>query len=44
MPAIINQNPDQIARDRIDNMLSDAGWAVQSGRNVDLSAASANHY
>jgi type I restriction enzyme, R subunit len=26
----INQNPEQIARDHIDNLLLDAGWIVQS--------------
>ena len=34
----INQNPEQIARDRIDKMLTDAGWMVQSKNKVDLSA------
>lgn len=34
----INQNPEQIARDKIDKMLIDAGWVVQSKRKVDLSA------
>jgi type I restriction enzyme, R subunit len=33
----INQNPEQIARDRIDKMLIDAGWHVQSKNEVDLS-------
>ena len=32
----LNQNPEQIARDHIDQMLSDAGWIVQSRENVDL--------
>jgi type I restriction enzyme R subunit len=35
----INQNPEQIARDRIDKMLTDAEWTVQSKNNVDLSAS-----
>jgi type I restriction enzyme R subunit len=34
----INQNPEQKARDNIDNMLVDAGWVVQSKKKVDLSA------
>jgi len=35
----INQNPEQIARDRIDKMLTDSGWIVQSKNKVDLSAS-----
>ncbi len=35
----INQNPEQIARDRIDQMLVDAEWLVQSKNKVDLSAS-----
>lgn len=38
MPKSINQNPEQIARDKIDEMLRDAGWLVQSKKKVDLSA------
>lgn len=34
-----NQNPEQIARDKIDEMLRQAGWKVQSKKNVDLSAS-----
>ncbi len=33
-----NQNPEQIARDKIDQMLVDAGWVVQSKKDVDLGA------
>lgn len=33
-----NQNPEQIARDKIDQMLVDAGWLVQFKKKVDLSA------
>lgn len=33
-----NQNPEQIARDTIDDMLQQAGWLVQSKNEVDLSA------
>ncbi|WP_369993211.1 DEAD/DEAH box helicase family protein [Winogradskyella sp.] len=35
----INQNPEQIARDKIDAMLRQAGWVVQSKSDVDLSAS-----
>ena len=30
--------PEQIARDKIDQMLIDAGWSVQSKKNIDLNA------
>ena len=33
-----NQNPEQIARDKIDKMLLLAGWIVQSKEKVNLSA------
>lgn len=33
-----NQNPEQIARDKIDKMLIDAEWVVQSKNKVNLSA------
>jgi type I restriction enzyme, R subunit len=33
-----NQNPEQIARDKIDKMLIDAGWIVQSKNEVDFGA------
>ncbi len=33
-----NQNPEQIARDKIDHMLRESGWIVQSKNKVDLSA------
>ena len=33
-----NQTPEQLARDKIDIMLADAGWLVQSKKKVDLSA------
>ena len=39
MTNYINQNPEQIARDRIDKMLIDAEWTVQSKRMVDLSTS-----
>ena len=31
----INQNPEQIARDNIDCMLKDAGWAVQDPKKIN---------
>ena len=34
----VNQNPEQIARDRIDKMLVHSGWDVQSKSKVDLNA------
>ncbi|GGE14010.1 type I restriction endonuclease subunit R [Psychroflexus salis] len=34
----INQNPEQIARDRIDKMLVHSGWLVQSKNEIDLFA------
>jgi len=33
-----NQNPEQIARDKIDQMLIEAGWLVQSKDKLNLSA------
>jgi type I restriction enzyme R subunit len=38
MPDNRNQNPEQIARDKIDKMLTLAGWIVQSKESVNLSA------
>ena len=35
----INQHPEQIARNRIDKMLRDAEWVVQSRNRIDLSAS-----
>ena len=34
----MNQNPEQIARDKIDQMLIATGWLVQSKEKVNLSA------
>lgn len=34
-----NQNPEQIARDKIDALLEEAGWKVQSVKKMDLNAA-----
>jgi type I restriction enzyme R subunit len=31
-----NQNPEQIARDHIDELLKQAGWKVQSLKKIDL--------
>jgi len=39
MTNTINQNPEQIARDRIDQMLIAANWVVQSKKKVDLSVS-----
>lgn len=33
-----NQNPEQIARDKIDNLLELAGWKIQSKNKIDFSA------
>ncbi len=38
MPTAINQNPEQLARDKIDGMLINAGWVVQSKKQVNLAA------
>jgi len=35
----INQNPEQIARDKIDQMLDSAGWVVQHKKKVNLAAS-----
>ena len=34
-----NRTPEQAARDNIDTMLSQAGWAVQDNKKIDFSAA-----
>ncbi|MGB1017769.1 MAG: DEAD/DEAH box helicase family protein [Chitinophagales bacterium] len=39
MPKDYNQNPEQIARDTIDKMLTEAGWVVQSKNDVDIHAS-----
>ncbi|MBI9054766.1 MAG: DEAD/DEAH box helicase family protein [Bacteroidales bacterium] len=36
---MVNQNPEQIARDKIDKMLIDAEWVVQSKNKVDIYAS-----
>ncbi|MCD6397734.1 MAG: DEAD/DEAH box helicase family protein [Spirochaetaceae bacterium] len=33
-----NQNPEQIARDKIDSMLTASGWDLQSNKKINLSA------
>lgn len=38
MTTTTNQNPEQIARDRIDEILREAGWVVQSKNKVNLAA------
>lgn len=36
---MVNQNPEQIARDQIDSQLKMAGWAVQDKKKIDFSAS-----
>ena len=36
MPQMPNQNPEQVARDRIDAQLRAAGWAVQDNDAIDF--------
>lgn len=36
---LVNQNPEQHARDRIDRLLIDAGWLVQSKRDISVVAS-----
>lgn len=36
--SMINQNPEQIARDHIDKQLIDCGWLIQSIKRVNLNA------
>ena len=31
----INQNPEQFARDNIDKLLRNAGWAIQSAKKIN---------
>ncbi len=38
MPTSINQNPEQLARDKIDTMLCNAGWVVQAKTKINLAA------
>lgn len=34
---MVNQDPEQIARDEIDSQLKNAGWAVQNKKEIDFS-------
>lgn len=34
----MNQHPEQIARDKIDQLLLDSGWIIQSKSNINLDA------
>ena len=34
----LNQNPEQLARDTIDQLLAQAGWVVQSAKKIDFNA------
>jgi len=34
-----NQNPEQLARDKIDKLLLASGWLIQNKSSVNLSAA-----
>jgi type I restriction enzyme, R subunit len=38
MPENINQNPEQLARDRIDQKLRFAGWVIQNNNQIDFIA------
>lgn len=37
---MVNQNPEQKARDQIDALLAKAGWVVQDKKKIDFSASS----
>lgn len=37
--ATINQNPEQLARDRIDEQLTDCGWIIQNNSSINFHAA-----
>jgi type I restriction enzyme R subunit len=34
----MNQNPEQLARDRIDSQLSASGWIIQDKKSFNLTA------
>ncbi|WP_177431776.1 type I restriction endonuclease [Stutzerimonas urumqiensis] len=36
----LNQNPEQLARDRIDEQLRQAGWVVQAQKKINFSVGS----
>ena len=35
----VNQNPEQIACDKIDAMLAQTGWVVQSKKKINVNAS-----
>ena len=35
----MNQNPEQIAKDKIDRQLADVGWVIQSRKKTPMSEA-----
>jgi len=35
---MVNQNPEQIARDKIDELLQASGWTVQNNKQIDFSS------
>ncbi|SPD73299.1 conserved hypothetical protein [uncultured Desulfobacterium sp.] len=35
---MVNQNPEQVARDNIDRQLSECGWIIQDKRRINLTA------
>jgi type I restriction enzyme R subunit len=35
----MNQNPEQLARDKIDNKLLACGWVIQNKSSINLAAA-----
>ena len=35
-----NQNPEQAACDKIDKLLAESGWVVQSKNSIDFNAGS----
>jgi type I restriction enzyme R subunit len=39
LAGMANQNPEQLARDRIDAALHQAGWLIQNNKQINLSAA-----
>ena len=35
---MLNQTPEQIARDNIDRQLNDCGWIIQNKKQINLTA------
>jgi type I restriction enzyme R subunit len=35
---MVNQNPEQKARDVVDTLLAGAGWVVQDSKKIDFNA------